>query len=129
MKTKKDELLQILAVYPLAFPGEELQPIVSELLGETHVLSLATFQDDVLIGHVLFTIFTIFSGDGKTTFGLVHYPVRFGFQAEQHVLPPYRLPEEWKGAWQLMLLSAGRPLAGEQRPLPKAWTERALGLP
>jgi hypothetical protein len=57
-ETRKDELLQILAVYPLAFPGEELQPIVSELLGETHVLSLATFQDDVLIGHVLFTIFS-----------------------------------------------------------------------
>ena len=58
-----------------------------------------------------------------------NYYARFGFQAEQRVLPPYRLPEEWKGAWQSMLLSGGRPLAGEQCLLSEAWMERALGLP
>ena len=62
-ETGNDALSQILALYPLAFPDEDLQPIVSELLGgEADVLSLAAYQDDVLTGHVLFTLF---SGEGE----------------------------------------------------------------
>lgn len=61
-----DELAQILAVYPLAFPDEELRPIVTELIeGDTEILSLAAFHKKTLIGHVLFTFF---SGNGAEDF-------------------------------------------------------------
>jgi len=62
-ETENDEIPKILAVYPLAFPDEELRPLVSKLLeGEADVLSLSAFRQDALIGHVLFTIF---SGEGE----------------------------------------------------------------
>ena len=41
----------------MAFPDEELRPVVTSLLkGGADVLSLATYQDDALIAHVLFTL-------------------------------------------------------------------------
>lgn len=48
---------QILALYPLAFPEEDLTPVVSALLeiGPV-VLSLAAFDRDILVAHLLFTI-------------------------------------------------------------------------
>ena len=57
-RTIAEELAQILALYPLAFPDEELRPVVSRLIeGEAQVLSLATFKGEALVAHVLFTIF------------------------------------------------------------------------
>jgi len=54
--TTPDDLAQILALYPRAFPEEDLRPVVSALLeDESAVLSLAGFDADVLVSHVIFT--------------------------------------------------------------------------
>lgn len=56
-ETTSDDVAQILALYPRAFPEEELRPVVSTLLEDgAQVLSLAGFAEDALVGHVLFTI-------------------------------------------------------------------------
>ena len=45
------------ALYPAAFPDEELLPIVRALFAtESRVLSLAGMIDAVLVGHVLFML-------------------------------------------------------------------------
>ncbi len=55
--TTKDDLEQVLALYPKAFPEEELRPVVSALLEEgSDVLSLAGFDNETLVSHALFTI-------------------------------------------------------------------------
>ncbi len=56
-ETKSADTAKILALYPVAFPDEELGPLVLALLEEgPEVLSLAAFEGDALVGHVLFTI-------------------------------------------------------------------------
>lgn len=72
-ETTADELPQVLALYPLAFPDEELRPVVSGLLeGEAEVLSLAVFKGEALVAHVLFSIF---SGDGDNSAGALLAPL------------------------------------------------------
>ena len=168
-QTAKVELPQILAVYPLAFPDEELRPLVSALLeGEAKVLSVGAFDGDI-VGHVLFTLFDGEGADDKRAGAMLaplavlpeyqgqgmgsalvkqgllqltsmgtrqvfvlgdpNYYGRFGFQAEQNVLPPYPLPEEWRGAWQSMVLSDAKPLTPGHCRLPDAWMEPALWQP
>ncbi len=57
-ETALAELEQVLALYPLAFPDEELRPVVSGLIeGGAEVLSLGAFAGYALVGHVLFTLF------------------------------------------------------------------------
>ena len=56
--TLDGELDAVLAIYPLAFPDEDLRPLVRRLVdGLVDVLSLAAFADGVALGHVLFTRF------------------------------------------------------------------------
>ncbi len=56
-ETAPRDLAQVLALYPQAFPDEELRPLVSALIEEqAGVLSLATFDGDALVAHVLFTM-------------------------------------------------------------------------
>lgn len=56
-ETKPEDIEQILALYPHAFPDEDLRPVVSALLPMApEVLSLAAFDGEILVGHVLFTI-------------------------------------------------------------------------
>ena len=56
-ETAPDDVAQVLALYPQAFPEEELRPVVSGLLESgANVLSLAGFDGDALVAHVLFTI-------------------------------------------------------------------------
>lgn len=56
-ETTPEDTAQILALYPQAFPGEELRPLVSALLAwGPEVLSLATFQDGELSAHAIFTV-------------------------------------------------------------------------
>ena len=56
-KTTPKDFAQVLALYPKTFPKEELRPVVSALLEEeAGVLSLAAFDEDALVAHVLFTI-------------------------------------------------------------------------
>ena len=55
-ETKSRDLAQILALYPHAFPEEELRPVVSALLElGPKGLSLAGFEQDALVAHVLFS--------------------------------------------------------------------------
>jgi len=56
-ETTSGDIAQVLALYPLAFPEEELRPVVLALLkGRSDVLSLAEFDGNALVAHVLFTI-------------------------------------------------------------------------
>ena len=55
-ETTSGDIAQVLALYPQAFPEEELRPVVSALLEKgPDVLSLAGFDGDALVAHVLFT--------------------------------------------------------------------------
>ena len=57
------------------------------------------------------------------------YYRRFGIEREDHVEPPYTLPEEWLGAWQsLNLQKSNAPLRGKLS-VPKPWLRRALWEP
>jgi len=50
------DVAAIKALYPAAFPDEDLLPIVTTLLaGEIDVLTLVATADDALAGHILFT--------------------------------------------------------------------------
>ncbi len=56
-ETTSEDIAQVLALYPQAFPEEDLRPVVSGLLAQgPEVLSLAGFDGDSLVAHVLFTI-------------------------------------------------------------------------
>ncbi|MBY8976165.1 N-acetyltransferase [Rhodobacteraceae bacterium NNCM2] len=55
-ETDAADLAEILALYPRAFPDEDLTPVVTALLGEgSAVRSLATFVEGALAAHALFT--------------------------------------------------------------------------
>ncbi|MEM7566874.1 MAG: N-acetyltransferase [Pseudomonadota bacterium] len=48
----------ILSLYPRAFPGEDLRPLVTTLIaGDVPVLSLVAMRADAVVGHALFTRF------------------------------------------------------------------------
>ena len=56
-ETEPQDMTRILALYPQAFPEEELRPVVSALLENGQdVVSLAGFDGDTLVAHILFTI-------------------------------------------------------------------------
>ena len=56
-ETTLEDIEQVLALYRQAFPEEELRPVVAALLTrEPEVLSLAAFDGDALVAHILFTI-------------------------------------------------------------------------
>ncbi|MGB0631159.1 MAG: GNAT family N-acetyltransferase [Alphaproteobacteria bacterium] len=64
-ETHAADLPRIEALYDLAFPDEELMPLVRQLLGgENDVLSLVALDGDRLVGHVAFTICRIEGADG-----------------------------------------------------------------
>ncbi len=52
-----EDIISIEKLYPVAFPDEDLLPLVRELLGEEPVvLSLVAFADKIMVGHAIFTI-------------------------------------------------------------------------
>lgn len=54
------DLAAIRQLYPLAFPDEDLLPVVNALTGQDHgVLSLVARQAGRLVGHVCFTLCSI----------------------------------------------------------------------
>ena len=58
-QTTPSDTALIRAFYPQTFPDEDLRPVVSALLKEgPQVLSLASFEGDALVAHVLFTLCT-----------------------------------------------------------------------
>lgn len=54
-ETLPDDFASIEALYPSAFPDEDLLPLVRSLLREPSVLSLGAFKGASLAGHVMFT--------------------------------------------------------------------------
>lgn len=63
-ETAPGETARLLALYPHAFPEEELRPLVSALLSlEDGVLSLGGFEGEEAVAHVLFTL----CGTGQDT--------------------------------------------------------------
>lgn len=55
-ETTPADVERILAFYPQVFADEELRPVVSALLAlEQGVVSHATFEDEVVVGHIIFT--------------------------------------------------------------------------
>jgi len=66
-KSTSDDLRDIELLYPLAFPDEDLLPVVRELLQDPIVaLSLVATIDSNLAGHVIFTRCGL-SGSGEKT--------------------------------------------------------------
>ena len=64
-ETTPIDLPQLLALYPVIFPDEELRPVVKELIeSEAEILSLAVFEGDAPVAHLLFTLFGEEKGNG-----------------------------------------------------------------
>ncbi|MEM9106590.1 MAG: N-acetyltransferase [Pseudomonadota bacterium] len=57
------------------------------------------------------------------------YYGRFGFAREAAVLPPYKLPKEWDGAWQSLCLKEGVPPVGGTLKVPEPWQKQTLWSP
>lgn len=61
-----DDFQNILTIYPLAFPDEELRPLVTDLLTTvSDRLSLVAERDGEIIGHAIFTSGWIEGSDAK----------------------------------------------------------------
>lgn len=54
------------------------------------------------------------------------YYGRFGFAPDHDVAPPYRLPEEWREAWQSLSLNGGNPSLAGELSVPWPWRQKAL---
>ncbi len=58
----------IVSMYPLAFPDEDLVPVVRELLAAPEIaLSLVALIDDQVVGHVIFTTCAVEGNDLKAS--------------------------------------------------------------
>jgi putative acetyltransferase len=57
------------------------------------------------------------------------YYARLGFTADDNVLPPYKLPDEWAGAWQSQSLVAGESRVAGRLLVPVQWRQAELWLP
>ena len=57
------------------------------------------------------------------------YYGRFGFAAEDGIEPPYRLPDEWRGAWQSLSLCDDRRSVRGKLCVPQPWRRQALWAP
>ncbi len=162
------DLAAIEALYPDAFPEEDLLPLVRELLDDrVRVLSLVAIGDAGLIGHIAFTEcrlpdprrrpallgplavatnaqrrgvgsalvraglkrLTAAGVDHVLVLGDPRYYERFGFEPEALVEPPYRLPDDWSGAWRSMRLDASAPTPRGTLLTPPVWSDRALWAP
>ena len=57
-QTNEAEIAKVLELYPLAFPDEELRPVVRTILeGDDAFLSIATMEEGKVVAHALFTLF------------------------------------------------------------------------
>ncbi|SDZ16520.1 putative acetyltransferase [Jannaschia faecimaris] len=57
------------------------------------------------------------------------YYARFGFAAEDRVVPPYPLPSEWAAAWQSRCLEGAAALGDGPLHLPAPWCDPLLWRP
>lgn len=162
----KEDLPALEALYPAAFPDEDLLPLVRQLVDNRHdVLSLIGVAGGNVVAHAAFSECGIEGrGTGVALLGPVavspdwqrqgigrhlidegvervrtmgharvlvlgdpEYYGRLGFTADDAVMPPYQLPEEWRSAWQSIKLLAA-PLSGTLL-VPEPWRPAALWLP
>ena len=162
------DLSAIEALYPDAFPDEDLLPLVRELLLDKSVAtSLVGVIDSQVAGHVIFTkcgvagrpvIVALLAplavanrwqrqgvGSALVRAGLQEmenadaqvvcvlgdpaYYGRFGFLPDTSIQPPFRLPAEYEGAWQLLQLgNPAAPYSG-RLSVPEQWQQRSLWVP
>ncbi|MEL7463767.1 MAG: N-acetyltransferase [Pseudomonadota bacterium] len=64
-KSAASALDDIYAIYPLAFPEEELRPLVRALFPLDAVLSFSAIRGGETIGHGLFSISVVDGGEGR----------------------------------------------------------------
>ena len=57
------------------------------------------------------------------------YYGRFGFEREALITPPYRLPDEWREAWQSCHLHDVPQVCAGKLAVPRQWDEPALWAP
>jgi putative acetyltransferase len=57
------------------------------------------------------------------------YYSRFGFAPETLVEPPFRLPDEWQGAWQSLYMDGKQLSRSGKLSVPPQWQKRALWSP
>lgn len=65
-KSRPDDRAALDVLYPAAFPEEDLLPVVRELLPRPDVLSLVATLDELVVGHVMFTMCGV-EGDDVST--------------------------------------------------------------
>ncbi|MCY4179357.1 MAG: GNAT family N-acetyltransferase [Litoreibacter sp.] len=69
-ETTEADLDALMTLYPLAFPDEELRPLVKELLDEKEgVFSFAVFDGAQLIGHALYSLGAVGGKAGAALLG------------------------------------------------------------
>ena len=156
------------AMYPKAFPEEDLLPLVRDLLRDPSIaMSLVGVIDGLVVGHGLFTKCAVVEsgvnasllgplavtpewqrrgiGSSIVREGLTRmedagvqlvcvlgdpaYYERFGFAAETSVEPPYRLPAEWRDAWQSQCLGDTVTQCHGRLSVPRQWARPALWAP
>ena len=156
------------ALYPEAFPDEDLLPLVRDLLQDTSVTtSLVGTIDSRVVGHGIFTkcglvgsnvgaallgplaVAPAWHGRGfgsaivraglqrleemdmtlVCVLGDPNYYKRLGFRPESLIEPPFRLPPEWDGAWQSLIVGHTiMPVSGKLS-VPRQWLQPALWTP
>tara|TARA_R110002096_G_scaffold435828_1_gene663696 strand:+ start:3446 stop:3973 length:528 start_codon:yes stop_codon:yes gene_type:complete len=155
----------IKALYPMAFPDEDLLPLVKELLeGSSTVHSLVAIVEGGLVGHIIFTVCEVAGKVDKVALlgplavapahqrqgigsvmvkagltlmenaGVNHafvlgdpaYYGRFGFEPDDGVMPPYQLPDEWRGAWQSLSLNQNKTSLLGKLVVTKPWRQKTL---
>lgn len=167
-ESEQADLAAIEALYPEAFPDENLVPLVRDLLHDADIsISLVGVIDLQLVGHAIFTKCGVTESDVRASLlgplavaparqrqgigsaivraglrrlenagvdlvcvlGDPSYYGRLGFVPETLVEPPFRLPEDWQGAWQSQYLDAeAGPCAGKLT-VPRQWLQPSLWAP
>jgi putative acetyltransferase len=54
------------------------------------------------------------------------YYGRFGFEPDDGVMPPYQLPDEWRGAWQSLSLNQNKISLLGKLVVTKPWRQKTL---
>lgn len=163
-----EDFAAIEALYPKAFPVEDLLPLLKKLWrAREEVFSMLAAVDGALAGHACFTDCGIGEGDAKLSMlgpiavepslqrsgigsalieegfrrltqagaervlvlGDPAYYGRFGFAPEADIAPPYALPEEWREAWQSVVLNEAAPRRQGKLVVPPPWRDKTLWLP
>ena len=162
------DIAAIEALYPEAFPDEDLVPLVRDLLRDPEVaVSLVGAIDRRLVAHVVFTKCGVGESGIKASLlgplavapawqrqgigsaivraglrrlessgvnlvcvlGDPAYYSRLGFAPETLVEPPFRLPDEWQGAWQSRYLGDTVRSCAGKLAVPSQWLQPSLWAP